>query len=54
MMKKSTFTPMQIAGILKEFDGGKKVPKKSPGSMVSAGRLCIPGDDATAVWKPRS
>lgn len=22
-MKKSTFTPVQVAGILKEFDGGK-------------------------------
>lgn len=28
-MKKSTFTPVQIAGILKEFDGGKSAEEIS-------------------------
>lgn len=38
-MKKSTFTPAQIAGILKEFDNGKSAEEITRGHGVSKASL---------------
>ncbi len=38
-MKKSTFTPTQIAGILKEFDGGKSAEEITRTHGVSKAAL---------------
>ena len=38
-MKKSTFTPAQIAGILKEFDGGKSAEEITRQHGVSRAAL---------------
>jgi len=49
-MKKSTFSPAQIAGILKEFDNGKSAEAITREHGVSKASL-ISGDNAMEVWK---
>jgi putative transposase len=42
-MKKSRFSPAQIAGILKEFDNGKKVEEitREHGISRTVARMCL-------------
>ena len=42
-MKKSKFSPAQIAGILKEFDNGKKVEKISNTDVAEIMELIMQG-----------
>ena len=47
-MKKSQFTPNQIAGILKEFDNGKTAEELSRDHGVSKATLY---KMASAIWR---
>ena len=49
-MKKSTFSPAQIAGILKEFDNGKSAEEINREHGVSK-PVYISGVSAMEVWK---
>lgn len=50
-MKKSKFTPSQIAKILKEFELGKE-QRHYHGSMESAKQRFINGVNDIVAWKP--
>ena len=50
-MKKSTFSPAKIAGVLKEF-AVVAVPMNWQGKTASVQRLCISGARNIMAWKP--
>jgi len=52
-MKKSTFSPAKIAGVLKEFAGGRNAEELAR-KMASAQPLCISGARNTMGGMPVS
>ncbi len=50
-MKKSTFSPAKIAGVLKEFAGGRSAEELARENGISK-QLYISGARSTMAWKP--